>query len=148
MTDRTFTVAGTSVKKGVKSLRVANGTAAAREKVLLKDNHSDVRLFDLPRAMTKTEATAWLEAQGDAVPVRAAAPAATPGKRGRPAKAKAAAVPDAAALAALPEDTSNDDAAKVAHAASWLNFMSWDELTREARDEFRAEALKKEAVAA
>lgn len=146
MTDRTFTVAGTSVKKGVKSLRVANGTAAAREKVLLKDNHTDVRLFDLPRAMTKEEATAWLEAQGDAVPVRAAAPVST-GKRGRPAKAKVAA-PDPVVLANMPEDTSNDDAAKVAHSASWLNFMSWDELTREARNEFRAEALKKEAVAA
>lgn len=68
--NKTWTVVGTSVKNGDKKLRLANGTAAAREKVLLKDNHSDVRLFDLPQPMTADAAREWLAAQGDAVPER------------------------------------------------------------------------------
>lgn len=70
MSDRTYTVAGTSVKKGEKKLRLANGSAAAREAVLVKDGHEDVRLFDLPGPMTAEAAARWLEAQGDSVPVR------------------------------------------------------------------------------
>lgn len=137
MSDGTFTVAGTSVKNGVKKLRFANGKAEARETVLLKDNHSDVRLFDLPKPMSKEDATAWLEAQGDTVPVRESKPAASPG---RPRAPKQTTVEvKLAAIAALPEDFSNDDGAKAIHASSFLGFMTWDELSRESRDEFRME---------
>ena len=67
--NKTWTVAGTSVQRGEKSLRFANGSAADREKVLLKAGCTDIRLHDLPRPMTKVEATAWLTARGDAAPV-------------------------------------------------------------------------------
>ena len=79
MTDKTYTVVGTSIRAGVKKLRLANGTAAARAKILEKDNHTEVRLFDLPTAMTQADAEQWLIAQGDAVPVKVA-PAAKPGR--------------------------------------------------------------------
>jgi len=137
MSDGTFTVAGTSVKKGEKKLRFANGTATARETVLLKDNHTEVRLFDLPKPMTKEEATKWLEAQGDTVPVRAEKPAAGPGRPRAPKQTTVEAT--LAAIAKQPEDTSNDAGAMAIHAASFLSFMTWDELSRESRDEFRME---------
>ena len=81
MSDRTYTVVGTSVQNGKKTLRLANGTAAAREKILVKAGCTDVRLFDLPAAMTAEAAEAWLAEQGDSVPARAATPAAAPSKR-------------------------------------------------------------------
>ena len=71
MTEKTFTVVGTSIRAGVLKLRLANNGAAARTKVLEKDGHTEVRLFDLPKPMTAAEAEAWLAQQGDAVPVRA-----------------------------------------------------------------------------
>lgn len=67
--DKTFTVAGTSIKKGEMTLRFANGTAEARAKVLLKDNHTEIMLFNLPNPMTKADAIAWLEANSTATPV-------------------------------------------------------------------------------
>jgi hypothetical protein len=86
MSDKTYTVAGTSIKKGEKKLRLANGTAAAREAVLIKDGHTEVRLFDLPQPMSADAAARWLEAQGDAVPVRAPKPTVEPTPRERTVK--------------------------------------------------------------
>lgn len=80
MTDKTFTVAGTSVKNGEKKNRFANGTAAARRKVLEKDNHSEILLVDLPKPMTQDEAIAWLNANGTATAVPAT-PAVTSAPR-------------------------------------------------------------------
>lgn len=88
MSDKTWTVVGTSIKRGELRLRLANGSAAAREKVLLKDGHTEVRLFDLPKPMTEMDARAWLEAQGDAVPMRA--PKVEPAPRERTVKRLAA----------------------------------------------------------
>lgn len=56
--EKTFTVAGTSNLNGVYKLRVANSTS--RVKVLLANGHTDVRLIELPNAMTKLEATDYL----------------------------------------------------------------------------------------
>lgn len=56
--EKTFTVAGTSNLNGVYKLRVANSTS--RGKVLLANGHTDVRLIELPNAMTKLEATDYL----------------------------------------------------------------------------------------
>lgn len=67
--DRTYICAGTSIKKGVKAFRVANISAAARANILLKDNHSEVKLVDLPSPMTKEAAQIYIESLGDSVPV-------------------------------------------------------------------------------
>jgi len=68
MSDRTYTVAGTSVQNGKKTLRLANGTAAARSKILIKAGCTEVKLFDLPQPMSAPAAQAWLLSQGDSVP--------------------------------------------------------------------------------
>lgn len=68
--NKTWTVVGTSVQRGEKTLRFANGAAADRYKVLDKAGCTEIRLFDLPSPMTKEQAVAWLEAQGEtAIPV-------------------------------------------------------------------------------
>ena len=53
---KTFNVAGFSAKGGKVSFRVANGSAAARSKVLAKDGHTQIDLIDLPTAMSKEDA--------------------------------------------------------------------------------------------
>ena len=56
--EKTFTVAGVSNLKDVYKLRVANSTG--RGKVLLANGHTDVRLIELPSAMTKLQAADYL----------------------------------------------------------------------------------------
>ena len=56
--NKTFTVAGVSDLNGVYKLRVANSTD--RVKVLMRNGHEDIRLIELPKAMTKHEAVAYL----------------------------------------------------------------------------------------
>ena len=63
-----FTVAGTSVLEGVLKFRVANGTAVARANVLEKNGHVEIALQDLPKAMSKEDAMAFLNyTEGKAV---------------------------------------------------------------------------------
>lgn len=62
--EKTWTVVGTSIRKGEKKIRFANGKAAARRAVLEKDGHTDVNLFDLPAPMSTEMATKWLEDNG------------------------------------------------------------------------------------
>ena len=59
-----FTVAGTSSKAGVSKFRVANGTAAQRTKLLIKDGQTDIQLFDLPKPMSKEDASAFVKSKG------------------------------------------------------------------------------------
>ena len=66
--EKTWTVVGTSVRNGELKLRLANGSAAARAKVLVGAGHTDVKLHDLPHAMTQAAAETWLAEHGDAVP--------------------------------------------------------------------------------
>ena len=56
--EKTFTVAGVSNLKGVYKLRVANSTG--RGKVLQANGHTDIRLIELPNAMTKLQAADYL----------------------------------------------------------------------------------------
>jgi hypothetical protein len=56
--EKTFTVAGVSDLNGVYKLRVANSTD--RVKVLMRNGHTDIRLIQLPDAMTKLEAVNYL----------------------------------------------------------------------------------------
>lgn len=67
--EKTFTVAGTSVREGVLTLRYANGAAADRYKVLDKGGHTNILLHDLPNPMTREEAKEWLRAVGMTLPV-------------------------------------------------------------------------------
>ena len=59
-----FTVAGFSVNEGGRKFRVANGGAAARTLKLQRSGHTDIQLVDLPTAMTKEEAFAFVSREG------------------------------------------------------------------------------------
>lgn len=82
MSNKLFTVAGTSNLNGVVKYRFA--TSLAREGVLRKCGHTDIKLVELPNAMTKEEAVAFLSAKGDGAVV---APAAKAPKSVKTAKA-------------------------------------------------------------
>jgi hypothetical protein len=58
MTDKTYTVVGTSVCNGKMKVRWA--TDMMRIKVLQRTGHSDIELFELPSAMTKTAAVQYM----------------------------------------------------------------------------------------
>jgi len=61
---KTFDVAGVSTKNGAVKFRVANGKPDARAKVLAKDGHTDIDLFQLAKPMTKEQVFALLAAKG------------------------------------------------------------------------------------
>lgn len=56
--EKTFTVAGVSCLKGEYKVRHANNLD--RVKVLQANEHEDIRLIELPHAMSKTEAVQYL----------------------------------------------------------------------------------------
>ena len=58
MTNKTYTVVGTSVCNGKMKVRWA--TDMMRIKVLQRTGHSDIELFETPEAMDKISATKWL----------------------------------------------------------------------------------------
>lgn len=62
MTDKKFAVAGVSTLNGKTKIRFAND--AARIKILIKNDHKDVELIDLPTEMTKSEIAQHLIATG------------------------------------------------------------------------------------
>lgn len=64
--EKLFTVAGTSALEGVVKFRVANGSAAARTKVLVRSGHTDIKLVDLAKPMSKEDAIAFVKSQGAA----------------------------------------------------------------------------------
>lgn len=142
-TEKTYTVAGTSVKNGNKSWRVANGTPEARANVLLKDGHTDVQLQALPHPMTRENAIAFLEQNG----IKAVDPTVK-----QPKQVGVLTKSDKARIAALPQDEEVDtvveEAARALHATDWLKFMSWDEMKPETRNEFRALARNSMQLAA
>ena len=108
-TDKTYKVVGISKLNGNYKVRLANDLM--RIKVLAKSGHEDIRLLELPRAMTKYEAAQALVRESDfsdvvaqatiteyledkapktaKAPAKAAPKAKTPAKA--PAKAKATA---------------------------------------------------------
>jgi hypothetical protein len=61
---KTFDVAGVSTKHNVVKFRVANGKPEARAKVLEKDGHTNIDLFQLPKPMTKEQVFALLVSKG------------------------------------------------------------------------------------
>lgn len=75
--DKTFTIAGTSNINGVKTFRFANGKLNLRVNMLRHFGHEDINLVELPKAMTKVQAMAWLltnvkGTKGAVIPTRAA----------------------------------------------------------------------------
>ena len=64
--EKLFTVAGTSALEGVVKFRVANGSAAARTKVLVRSGHTDIKLVDLAKPMSKEDAIEFVKSQGSA----------------------------------------------------------------------------------
>ena len=77
----TFTIAGTSNLNGKVKFRFANGTVKHREQVLTRNGHTEIKLVELPRAMSKEDARSFLESQAIMAPtvtveaVKAAKPA-------------------------------------------------------------------------
>jgi hypothetical protein len=61
--EKTFTVAGTSRHCGVVKYRFANDLDG-RTRHLQRVGHTQVQLFELPHAMIKDSAVAWLNSQG------------------------------------------------------------------------------------
>lgn len=95
--EKLFSVAGTSNLEGVVKFRVANGSAAARAKVLERSGHTDIKLVDLAKPMSKEDAITFIKSKGftfgvDKLPM-ATKPAKTPKlkvvKTKAPAKVKA-----------------------------------------------------------
>ena len=58
MSEKLFSVAGTSKLNGKVAVRVANNIN--RAKVLARNGHTDVKLEVLPKAMNKADATAYV----------------------------------------------------------------------------------------
>ena len=58
--EKTFTVAGTSKLNGTVKFRFANDLKS-RTAVLTRNGHTDINLVELPEAMTKERAIAFLE---------------------------------------------------------------------------------------
>ena len=67
---KTFTIAGVSTLGKVTKQRFANGSLAGRTKVLERNGHTDIKLFELPSAMDKDAARAYIESKfaGSAAP--------------------------------------------------------------------------------
>lgn len=86
--EKQFTVAGTSRRNGVVKFRFSNDLKG-RIPMLIKTGHTEINLVELPAAMTKAAAIAYLEAQDFTV-------AAEPAQDTAPTPATADAVePDA-----------------------------------------------------
>ena len=78
----TFTIAGTSNLNGKVKFRFANGTVKHREQVLTRNGHTEIKLVELPRAMSKEDARSFLESQAIMAPTVTA-------EAGRPKPVKA-----------------------------------------------------------
>lgn len=59
-TERTFTLAGMSTLNGVRTFRYANGDSRRRHSMLATCGHKDIEFYELPKPMTKVQATAYL----------------------------------------------------------------------------------------
>jgi len=59
-----FTIAGTSTLNGTNTFRFATGKINVRTAKLKRHGHTEVNLVQLPEAMNKDDAVAWLVSQG------------------------------------------------------------------------------------
>ena len=143
-----FTIAGTSTLNGKNTFRFATGKLSVRVAKLKRHGHEDVALQELPEAMTKEAAVAFLAGQGTTA-VMPTVGRASSGKTDKVAKVKAekpaaadpAAAEAAAKMAAFVERMKAARAAK--RAAADANFLAG--LTGEDPAEVGAAALLAEA---
>jgi len=141
-----FTIAGTSTLNGKNTYRFATGKLSVRVAKLKRHGHEDVALQELPEAMNKEAAVAFLTAQGTTAIMPTVGRAST----GKTAKVKAekpaadpAAAEAAAKKAAFVERMKAARAAK--RAAADANFIAG--LTGDDAAEVGAAALLTEAEA-
>lgn len=59
-----YTIAGTSIINGITTYRFATGDLRVRVRVLKRNDHTDIQLFELAGPMTKDAAIQWLNSQG------------------------------------------------------------------------------------
>jgi hypothetical protein len=64
MTEKTFTVAGTSIINNTRTYRFSNGKINLRRNMLKHFGHRAIKLMELPEPMDKVHAIAWLNKQG------------------------------------------------------------------------------------
>lgn len=64
MTDKTFTIAGTSIVNNKRTYRFTNGKMNLRRNMLKHCGHRAIKLYELPEPMDKVHAIAWLNKQG------------------------------------------------------------------------------------
>ena len=143
MGEKTFTVGGTSVKNGERAWRFANNGAAARAKVLLKDDHTEINLIDLPRAMTRDDAIAHLMSLGHSLNGKPAQQVQQPAQQVQQQEEEQHEVV-VSVLEELkaPGNTNVEQRARDIHSKDWLSFMPWGQLRQELRDEYLALARK------
>jgi len=104
MSDKLFTLAGTSDLNGVTTYRFATGNAKVREAILRRADHTNIKLMETPSPMTKEQAIAWLAEQG----IAAVKPRTGRQKSEAPAQAAAAVAAGVAELESAVTLTTED----------------------------------------
>lgn len=154
--EKTWTVVGTSVYNGERQLRLANGSAADRQRILEKAGCTDVLLWDLPSPMTRTNAEAWLAQQGTAVPVQrtpAPKPArAAPEPRGRTRPPVGVDARRAIRAVPLPDGAGegpimHEDLGREFYARGRRSHRPWKDMSFETRQEFSRNAAVRAGIA-
>ena len=149
--DKKWTLAGTALQNGEVSWRFGTNDLDARKRNLERAGFSNVRLVQLPRAMTREEAIEYVQAEGllDSLPEVAAAPAqvreqakqvllniAPSTRRGTPRYDVWG-----MELNAVDRECANEELARSLHKKSVTSFLRWDDqLTPACRNEFRDKA--------
>jgi hypothetical protein len=64
MTDKMYTIAGTSIFNNKRTFRFANGKLNLRRNMLKHTGHRAIKLLELPEPMDKVHAIAYLQKQG------------------------------------------------------------------------------------
>jgi ribosome-interacting GTPase 1 len=75
-TEKLFTIAGTSVEKGITKFRVATGSIKRRVTVLKMCGNTEIQLQELPEPMTRAAAMAFIGFEKPAKAARVTAPVA------------------------------------------------------------------------
>lgn len=145
---KTWTVAGTSVQRGERTLRFANGRAEDRKRILEKCGCTDVRLWDLPCPMTREAATAWLAERGDEIPVpapRVEKPARQerPVREARPVRQERATRRAAQEMIEEATELAHEELGRARYMAPGnMRVLTWDECSIEVRQEFCRNAAR------
>jgi len=146
MSDKTFTIGGTSTVDGVNTFRVCNGEIKVREGVLRRAGHTDIKLAELPNPMTRAGAVAYLKTQGVEAIIPVGGKKKSEGASEKPAKAPKA-PKQATATAELAAELATEPAAE-GEAAPVLTFAEKMKLAKEKKAAEKAAAAQAAADAA